>query len=62
MWADVTVFDPVQLHDVATYDDPNRFSVGMQYVLVNGVPVVDQGKMTNALPGQVILGPGYGRP
>jgi N-acyl-D-amino-acid deacylase len=62
MWADVTVFDPAQLHDVATYDDPNRFSVGMQYVLVNGVPVVDQGKMTNALPGQVILGPGYGKP
>lgn len=62
MWADVTVFDPAQLHDVATYDDPNRFSVGMQYVLVNGVAVVDGGKMTNALPGQVILGPGYGKP
>ncbi|HEY3859326.1 MAG TPA: D-aminoacylase [Gammaproteobacteria bacterium] len=62
MWADVTVFDPALLHDVATYDDPNRFSVGMQYVLVNGVPVVDQGKMTNALPGQVILGPGFGKP
>jgi len=62
MWADVVVFDPAQLHDVATYDDPNRFSVGMQYVLVNGVPVVDEGKMTNALPGQVILGPGYGKP
>ena len=62
MWADVVVFDPAQLHDVATYDDPNRFSVGMQYVLVNGVPVVDQGNMTDALPGQVILGPGYGKP
>jgi len=59
MWADVVVFDPDTLHDVATYDDPNRFSVGMQYVLVNGVPVVDQGKMTGKLPGQVILGPGY---
>jgi N-acyl-D-amino-acid deacylase len=62
MWADVVVFDPDTLHDVATYDDPNRFSVGMQYVLVNGVPVVDSGRMTNALPGQVILGPGYGKP
>jgi len=62
MWADVVVFDPAQLHDVATYDDPNRFSVGMQYVLVNGIPVVDQGKMTGKLPGQVILGPGYGKP
>ena len=62
MWADVVVFDAEALHDVATYDDPNRFSVGMQYVLVNGVPVLDAGKMTNALPGQVILGPGYGKP
>ena len=61
MWADVTVFDADTLHDVATYDDPNHYSVGMQYVLVNGVPVVDGGKMTNALPGQVILGPGYGK-
>ncbi|HEV2111550.1 MAG TPA: amidohydrolase family protein, partial [Gammaproteobacteria bacterium] len=62
MWADVAVFDPDSIHDVATYDDPNRLSVGMQYVLVNGVPVIDGGKMTGALPGQVLLGPGYGKP
>jgi N-acyl-D-amino-acid deacylase len=61
MWADVDVFDPDVIHDVATYDDPNRLSVGMQYVLVNGVPVIDGGKMTGALPGQVLLGPGYGK-
>ncbi|MGE5625830.1 MAG: N-acyl-D-amino-acid deacylase family protein [Bacillota bacterium] len=62
MWADVVVFDPDTVKDVATYDDPNRFSAGMDYVLVNGVPVIDQGKMTGALPGQVLLGPGYGKP
>jgi len=39
--------------------DPNRLSVGMQYVLVNGVPVISQGKMTGALPGQILRGPGY---
>ncbi len=61
MWADIDVFDPETIHDVATYDDPNRVSVGMQYVLVNGVPVIDAGKMTGALPGQVLLGPGYGK-
>ena len=61
MWADVNVFDPDTIHDVATYDDPNKLSVGMQYVLVNGVPVIDGGKMTGALPGQVLLGPGYGK-
>ena len=59
MWADVDVFDPDTIHDVATYDDPNRLSVGMQYVLVNGVPGIDDGKMTGALPGQVLYGPGY---
>jgi len=60
MWADVAVFDPDAIHDVATYEDPNRLSVGMQYVLVNGVPVIEQGKMTGALPGRVLHGPGFG--
>lgn len=59
MWADVVVFDPATVHDVATYEKPNQFSVGMKYVLVNGVPVIDDGKMTGARPGQVLLGPGY---
>ncbi len=34
----------------------------MQYVIVNGVPVIDQGKMTGALPGRVLLGPGSTSP
>jgi dihydroorotase/N-acyl-D-amino-acid deacylase len=59
MWADVVVFDPNTIQDEATYEDPNRLSVGMQYVLVNGVPVISQGKMTGALPGQILHGPGY---
>ncbi len=59
MWADVVVFDPNSIHDEATYEDPNQLSVGMQYVLVNGVPVISQGKMTGALPGQILHGPGY---
>ncbi|HTU34497.1 MAG TPA: D-aminoacylase [Candidatus Acidoferrum sp.] len=59
MWADVVVFDPATIHDVATYANPNQFSVGMKYVLVNGVPVIDNGKMTGARPGHVLLGPGY---
>ncbi len=59
MWADVVVFDPATIHDVATYENPNQFSVGMKYVLVDGVPVIDEGKMTGARPGHVLLGPGY---
>jgi N-acyl-D-amino-acid deacylase len=59
MWADVVVFDPATVRDRATFDNPNQLSEGMEYVLVNGVPVIDQGKMTGALPGKVLCGPGY---
>jgi dihydroorotase/N-acyl-D-amino-acid deacylase len=54
MWADVVVFDPNEIRDVATFENPNQLSVGMRYVLVNGVPVIADGKMTNALPGKVL--------
>ena len=59
MWADVVVFDPAKITDKATFENPNQFSVGMEYVLVNGVPVIESGKMTGALPGKVLRGPGY---
>jgi N-acyl-D-amino-acid deacylase len=59
MWADVVIFDPATIHDRATFDNPNQLSEGMEYVLVNGVPVIDQGKMTGALPGKVLRGQGY---
>ncbi len=54
MWADIVVFDPATIHDVATFEKPNQLSVGMQYVLVNGVPVIAGGKMTQALPGKAL--------
>ncbi len=56
MWADVVVFDANRIHDVATFEKPNQLSIGMAYVLVNGVPVIAQGKMTDALPGKVLRG------
>jgi len=59
MWADVVVFDPATIRDVATYEEPNQLSQGMEYVLVNGVAVIADGKMTGALPGKVLRGPGY---
>ena len=59
MWADVVIFDPATVRDRATFDNPNQLSEGMEYVLVNGVPVIDQGKMTGALPGKVLRGPGF---
>ena len=59
MWADVTIFDPATVRDLATFDNPNQLSSGMEYVLVNGVPVIDQEKMTGAKPGKVLRGAGY---
>jgi dihydroorotase/N-acyl-D-amino-acid deacylase len=59
MWADVVIFDPAAVRDLATFDKPNQLSEGMQFVLVNGVPVIDEGRMTGALPGKVLRGPGY---
>ncbi len=59
MWADVVIFDPAAIRDLATFEEPNQLSQGMEYVLVNGVPVIAGGKMTGALPGKVLRGQGY---
>src|ERR1019366_1242119 len=59
MWADVVIFDPAKIRDTATFENPNQFSEGMEYVLVNGVPVIEEGKMSGALPGKVLRGSGY---
>ncbi|MFL5475882.1 MAG: amidohydrolase family protein [Gemmatimonadales bacterium] len=58
MWADIVVFDPDSVKDLATFEKPNQLSEGMRWVLVNGVPVVAEGKATGALPGKVLRGPG----
>ena len=59
MWADIVIFDPDKIRDLATYENPNQLALGMEFVLVNGVSVVSEGKMTDALPGKVLRGPGY---
>jgi N-acyl-D-amino-acid deacylase len=59
LWADVVIFDPQTITDHASFENPNQLSEGMKYVLVNGVPVIDNGKATNALPGKVLHGSGY---
>lgn len=54
MKADVVVFDPATIRDVSTYEDPHHYSEGISNVLVNGVPVLLNGKMTDALPGRIL--------
>ena len=59
MMADITVFDPATIRDVATFDDPNHYSVGVKHVFVNGRRVVADGKITAERPGRPLRGPGY---
>jgi len=56
--ADITIFDLATVADRSTYTDPNHYSAGIRHVLVNGQPVVKDGKITEARPGQVIRGIG----
>ena len=57
--ADIAIFDPDQVQDHATFDDPHQYSTGMVHVLVNGVSVLRDGEHTGALPGQVVRGNGW---
>ncbi len=57
--ADLVLFDPKTVNALATFETPNRYSAGIPYVTVNGVLVVDGGKLTGAAPGRALRGPGY---
>ena len=59
MFADITVFDPAAIIDNATFKQPQQLSTGVTHVMVNGQLVVDAGKVTPALPGRALRGPGY---
>ena len=52
--ADLVVFDPDTVVDVATYEDPHRFPEGVPHVFVNGEAIVRDGELTGALPGRVL--------
>jgi len=60
-FADVVIFDPATIADTATYAQPQQFAIGMQHVLVNGEPVLSDGKMTGARPGRAVRGPGWNK-
>ncbi|MDI9390508.1 MAG: amidohydrolase family protein, partial [Synergistota bacterium] len=52
--ADVAVFDPLRIADRATFEEPRQYPDGISHVLVNGIPVISDGKPTGNLPGQVL--------
>ena len=58
-FADITLFDPEKVKDVATFEDPNRTSVGFEYVFVNGVLALEHDKVTGQMGGRPLRGPGY---
>ncbi len=58
-FADVVVFDPEKIRDVATYEDPHRYATGINHVFVNGTQVVKDGDHTGAKPGRALKGPGW---
>jgi dihydroorotase/N-acyl-D-amino-acid deacylase len=59
LMADLVVFDPATVADRATFEQPNRYSVGIRHVFVNGRAVLADGAITNARPGRALRGPGY---
>jgi N-acyl-D-amino-acid deacylase len=52
--ADITVFDPSTVADIATFEEPRRYPRGIAHVVVNGVAVIDASTHTGALPGRVL--------
>lgn len=58
-YADITIFDPARVTDRATFEAPNHYPTGIQYVIVNGQISVDEGKRTSVLAGRPLRGPGY---
>ncbi|MEM3426906.1 MAG: D-aminoacylase [Nitrososphaerales archaeon] len=53
-WADLTIFNFARVEDKATYANPHQYPKGIEYVLVNGVPVIEEGEHTGARAGKAL--------
>ena len=58
-FADITIFDPDEIIDKATFENPHQYAIGTKFVLVNGTVVVENGQHTGVRPGRILHGPGY---
>ena len=56
--ADLVLLDPASIRDAATFERPHQYAEGVSIVIVNGEVIYEQGAMTPARPGRVLLGPG----
>jgi len=54
-WADIVLFNPKTVKDIATFEKPATYPEGIPHVLVNGQVVISEGKHTGALPGKVLF-------
>jgi N-acyl-D-amino-acid deacylase len=61
MAADIVIFDPDEVTDKATFEQPHQFSAGFHYVLVNGQLAIDNGKHTGIKSGTTLKGPGFNK-
>jgi N-acyl-D-amino-acid deacylase len=52
MKADIVIFDPDNVKALANHREPKQYPTGIEYVIVNGTVVIDQGEHTGALPGR----------
>ncbi len=58
-FADLAIFNPDEIQDHATFENPHQYATGMVHVFVNGTQVLSEGEHTGALPGRVVHGPGW---
>lgn len=58
-FADVVIFDPETIQDLATFEEPHQLATGMKHVFVNGQQVLKNGEHTGATPGRFVKGPGW---
>ncbi len=61
-FADITLFDPAKIQDRATYTQPTQLSEGVEYVIVNGQLEYERGRLTGAMAGRALRGPGWRAP
>ncbi len=57
MKADIAIFDPATIRDLATFEKPHQYAEGVSHVIVNGQVAFENGSMTPARPGKILLGP-----